>query len=88
MSSPEPVQVAAAELARLRAIEEAARWHLANSACRGWEQGNVLALALGVDPTADDRQFARLLRALGIEAHDDPLWSLFDPPESDEGKAQ
>lgn len=70
--------VTALELARLRAIEEAARWHLANSACRGWPQGEVLALALGLNPDEPNRAFGELLRRFGIEAPDDPLIDLLD----------
>lgn len=78
------VPVAQRELARLRGIEEAARWHLANSACVGWPQGEVLALALGLNPEAPNEAFARLLDALYID-HDasDPLAALLDGEAND-----
>lgn len=65
--------VTAAEIERLRAIEDAARWHLANSACAGWQQGEVLALALGLDPDAPRVAFNKLLRLMGHDVADDPL---------------
>lgn len=66
------------ELARLRGIEEAARFHL-HGACVNWPRGEVLALALGMNPEAPRQSFARLLNALGIE-HDehDPMARLLD----------
>lgn len=76
-SSPASPTPSVAELARLRGIEEAARWHYEHSACRGWPQGEVLALALGLDPEGPTDAFMALLDALGIE-HDpaDPLAAL------------
>lgn len=71
------VIVPQSEYDRLRAIEDAARWHLNNSACRGWEQGEVLAIALGLDPDAPQRSFERLLDALGVDMDDEdriPDW--------------
>lgn len=80
------------ELARLRGIEEAARWHLSNSSCAGWPQGEVLALALGIDPEAPRRAFGELLDALGIPHDDDPLIALLDEGDengrSDRGEAE
>lgn len=77
--SGESVVVPRGELARLRAVEDAARWHYANSACAGWPQGEVLALALDLNPEAPAERFARLLDALGIR-HDgvDPLSKLLE----------
>lgn len=72
------VSILASEYERLVAVEEAARWHLANSACRGWQQGEVLALALGLNPDEPVRQFRRLLRQLGIDAPHDPLSDVLD----------
>lgn len=69
-------EIAEQELRRLRAIEEAARWHLGESACRGWPQGEVLAMALGLDPDAPQQEFNRLLGLLGIEVAEDPLLGL------------
>lgn len=80
----EIVEIDRAELARLRGIEEAARWHYANSACAGWPQGEVLALALNVDPDGPRERFADLLDALHIphDEHPDPLAALLrDGPE-------
>lgn len=79
---PESAPVTERELARLRGIEEAARWHLAHSACVGWPQGEVLALALGLNPEAPNEAFARLLDALYIDHNaSDPLAALLDDPE-------
>lgn len=74
-------EITSHELARLRGIEEAARWHLAHSACSGWEQGEVLALALGIDPEGPRKQFWKLLDALGIPHDRDPLADLFGPDD-------
>lgn len=77
-SAPQ-VTIPQAEYARLRAVEEAARWHHANSACAGWPQGEVLALALGLNPEAPRQAFARLLDALHIEHdEDDPMARWLD----------
>lgn len=78
----EPVMVDRSELARLRGIEDAARWHYANSACAGWPQGEVLALALDLNPESPKEEFGRLLDALGIEHEDaDPLSKLLEDEE-------
>lgn len=72
-SPGDPMTITQGEYDRLRAIEDAARWHHGNSACAGWMQGEVLALALGLDPDAPRKRFLELLDALGI-----------DPKEEDE----
>lgn len=72
------VELDSAEYARLLDVEEAARWHLANSACSGWPQGEALALALGRDPEAPRRAFRRLAALFDIEVPEDELERLME----------
>lgn len=82
------VEIAEQEVRRLRAIEEAARWHLGESACRGWPQGEVLAMALGLDPDAPQQEFNRLLELMGIEVAEDPLLGLLGRGSTDRGPTE